>query len=83
MSLVEELTVIDPFRYPVVSQLRQKDNEHMARLNYMASRIRAALCEWANDSSEIEGSDLWWWTGLQKELVSNVQNMIINSPNWK
>jgi hypothetical protein len=66
----EQLTLIHSFRYPLASHQRLNDNEHMARLNYMASRIRAALCEWLKDPMKMEGSELWWWRGLKIEEVT-------------
>jgi len=60
---------IHNFSYPLSSLSRTKDNEQMARLNYMGSRVRAALCQWAT-SSNTEETALWWWTGMKKELVT-------------
>lgn len=67
-TTMSDVPLIQNFRYPSSSLQRQNDNEQMARLNYMASRIRAALFKWAT-ISDVVGNDLWWWTGVRKELV--------------
>jgi hypothetical protein len=68
-----DLTVISYFNYPRASLLHRNKNEQKARLDYMISRIRAALREWFKDKEyvkELEGLDMWWWwNGIQKELV--------------
>lgn len=61
--------LIKEFSYPLLASL-PNESEQIARLNYMASRIRAAFCEWAKEKVAIEGVDLWWWTGFHKELVT-------------
>ena len=68
-SEVQELTLIQTFHYPLASMQRQNDNEQMVRLNYMASRLCAALTQWAT-ASDKGTADLWWRTGVQKELVT-------------
>ncbi|KAF8816372.1 hypothetical protein BYT27DRAFT_7248439 [Phlegmacium glaucopus] len=67
MSDCEKPTIIDKFQYLPVSQQRKTDNEEMARLNYMTSRLRAALCKWAISALPPEAVQ-WWWMGLQNEL---------------
>ena len=62
----EGRVLIHHFKYPLASEQRRDDNEQMARLNYIASRIHAIASE---------GSSLWWWTGLRKEMVI-VPNLI-------
>jgi hypothetical protein len=69
MSEVEDQLLIHHFLYPLASVQRVNDNEEMARLNYIASRIRAALTKWGSFE---EGSQLWWWTGLRNELVTYI-----------
>jgi hypothetical protein len=70
-SQSQDPLMIRHFSYPPMSLSRINDNKEMARLHYMTSRIRAALCVWGSDTLEVsvEGSDEWWWTGLQIELV--------------
>jgi hypothetical protein len=71
-SEVRQPLTISHFSYPPTSKLRIYDNKQMARLNYMTSRIRALLCKWGNASAaeaSEEGAALWWWTGLNCELV--------------
>jgi hypothetical protein len=64
----DEPTVIHTFHYCEVSSQRQEDNEDMARLNYMTSRIRAALFLWSvSYTSDVAAQ--WWWTGLRNEVV--------------
>jgi hypothetical protein len=71
----ESLVLIQKFRYPQTSLQQQNEDEQMARLNYMASRVRAVICEWVKEkvdsdiTEDSEGLELWWWTGLHKELV--------------
>jgi hypothetical protein len=70
----ENVVHIEIFKYPLAIRQRQNQNEHMAQLNYMTSRVRAVICEWLKEKVAIpeedqEGLDLWWWTGLQKEMV--------------
>lgn len=69
MSEVKELALIHKFVFDLVSMFRKTDNQQMARLNYMASRIRAAMCQLAT-SSNTEKTAQWWWTGLTTELVT-------------
>ncbi|KAF8816370.1 hypothetical protein BYT27DRAFT_7208516 [Phlegmacium glaucopus] len=67
MSDCEKPTIIDKFQYLPVSQQRKTDNEEMAQLNYMTSRLRAALCKWAISAPPPEAVQ-WWWMGLQNKL---------------
>jgi len=66
----DSITMINTFRYPQSYELRMTDNQQMAQLNYMTSRIRAALCKYEEDLDKVEGSEEWWWESLQKELVT-------------
>ena len=68
MSDEEEPVLIHTFHYYEVTNLRGHENEVMARLNYMASRIRSALFRW-NVSLTGETAEEWWWKGLKNELV--------------
>jgi hypothetical protein len=67
-SVNRKPTTLETFCYPEASALLKMDNQQMAILNYMASRIRAALFKWEDDSG-IQGSNEWWYKGLQNELV--------------
>jgi hypothetical protein len=65
------------FKYPLANHFPPIENKEMARLNYMASRIRAALRRWVaeEDVTASEGDsegeiDMWWWKGLRNELVT-------------
>ena len=69
-DLVQDVTMVHRFQHPLASSLRKNDNELMARLNYLTSRICAALSQFMALSPEAEDAALWWWTGLQKELVT-------------
>jgi len=70
----KKVVALQTFRYPSASQLRSMKKEQMARLNYMASRMRTAILTWSKpanfDLEEEDEIDVWWWTGLQRELVS-------------
>jgi hypothetical protein len=68
----EGTTMISRFSYEEASLHRTYDNQLATRLYYMTSRIRAILCKLERSELEVEGSglDLWWWTGLNKELVT-------------
>lgn len=78
MSLRTGRVLVSPFHYPPPSDICLEENELTTRLNYMASRIRAALCEFSAEKLESTVSakekdelDKWWWKGLEKELVSS------------
>lgn len=60
--------LIKPFRYSNYSINRRKENVSAAVLNYFTSRIRAILRK--SESSDLEGLEEWFWTGLSKELVT-------------
>jgi hypothetical protein len=68
MSDQEEPVFVHTFQYCEVTLQRAHDNEYMAKLNYMASRIRSALFRW-NISLTGETAAEWWWTGFKNELV--------------
>jgi hypothetical protein len=67
---IEEETTINDFSYIDASSYRPRDNAQMARLNYMASRIRAALCVWSESGDIPDGAGHWWFECLQMELVT-------------
>jgi hypothetical protein len=69
IEIEEEITIKD-FSYIDMASYRSSDNVQMARLNYMASRIRAALCVWANGGDIPDGAGPWWFGCLQMELVT-------------
>ena len=75
---VEKVVKLQKILYTRTSMLARIEKEQTARLHYIASRIRAAIREWVSvpedfakhlTDEELDGRDLWWWTGLQKELV--------------
>jgi hypothetical protein len=72
-SRVNTAIQIGKYKYPRPNQKRYNEREQKARLNYMASRIRAILCEYMEDkepvSQEEQGLELWWMTGLVNEMV--------------
>lgn len=65
-SEIEEVVNIHKFQYQTASEHRKVDNDEMARLNYITSRIRAILCAFLLSETD---NALWWWIGLQNELV--------------
>lgn len=70
-SDVQELALIHVFHYPETSQHRKSEILQMSRLNYFASRIRAAICAWARTEIEVDSAiQVWWWNGLHDELVT-------------
>jgi hypothetical protein len=91
-NIMEEgTTTISRFRYDDASMHREYENELAAKLNYMTSRIRAILKKYEGSEFEVEDSrlELWWWTGLNKELVTygtqleRLINLIENRmPQW-
>jgi hypothetical protein len=81
MSKVEKV-VIQNFRYPAVTRFRRHDNMQMRQLNYITSRIRAALCQWAI-GIDTEEPALWWWRGLQNELVTCQKLLVVTLASLK
>ncbi|KAF8801185.1 hypothetical protein BYT27DRAFT_7262222 [Phlegmacium glaucopus] len=90
MSDCEPPTIIHMFRYFPASKQQKHDNDEMARLNYMTSRLQAALCKWAISAPPPEAMQ-WWWTGLQNKLdvaMANVGytasyfNIFLDIPNF-
>jgi hypothetical protein len=69
MSEVQKITTFCDFVYPVASNYRKTDNTLMLRLNYMTSRIRAVLSHYMSLKIN-DDARLWWWTGVQKEVVT-------------
>jgi hypothetical protein len=68
----EDPIMLSHFTYLRSASLRRHEKEEMRRLNYMASRIRAALDEWVGETVKVddrEGIDMWWWNGLRNEMV--------------
>jgi hypothetical protein len=63
----EELLILNPFSYGTVRSDRESQVSTTAQLNYMTSRLRAALCECAEHSSK--ESIAWWLKGLRNEMV--------------
>ncbi len=78
----DEPTFIHTFHYYQVSSQRQEDNEEMARLNYMTSRICAALFRWSISYTSDVGAE-WWWTGLWNEVVCTSKLGGKGLPNMK
>jgi len=58
---------ICPFRYGNVTDARHSQCEDTASLNYMTSRLRAALGQFESCSST--QTMRWWLDGLRNEVV--------------
>ena len=63
----EELLILTPFTYTNVLDDRSLQVTFAVQLNYMTSRLRAALCECAEHSTK--ESMAWWLEGLRNEMV--------------
>ena len=63
----EELLILTPFTYGNVCSDRESQVVTTAHLNYMTSRLRAAVCECAEHSTK--ESMAWWLEGLRNEMV--------------
>jgi hypothetical protein len=76
MSSDEEEVVFRLFRYQEGGDMRQLQTFELLHLNYMASRVRAALFRWETTSSTTEEAATWWWQGFQNEMVRH-SNILI------
>lgn len=60
--------LLSAFEYALAKEYRDCQNKDMACLNYMTSRLRAALSAWVAYHDD-GPSSLWWLDGLSKEMV--------------
>jgi len=64
---MSDTAYIRPFHYGNVADARESQCLDTAALNYMTSRLRAALSEFESASSAQTMS--WWLDGLRNEVV--------------
>ena len=62
------------FMYPEAGTHYMQTLKEKSKLNYFASRIRAALNRFATRTASNKESELWWWTGMRNELVTYLQD---------
>jgi hypothetical protein len=62
-----DVVVLTPFTYGNVLPDRSTQTQETVFLNYMTSRLRAALHYWT--IHELNASAEWWLQGLRNEMV--------------
>jgi len=60
---------LSTFEYEPVKHDRAWQIKEMACLNYMTSRLRAALLAWLENSVDDPEVYQWWLDGLRTEMV--------------
>ena len=65
----EQLVFLSTFEYGLVKDDRSFQINEMACLNYMTSRLRAALSAWVEHSVDNAEVCQWWFDGLKTEMV--------------
>jgi len=69
MSDKEQIVFLTTFAYGKVVEDRPHQINEMAYLNYMTSRLRAALSSWIVHA--VKESAQWWLDGIRNEMVRN------------
>jgi len=79
---------IDMYSLASLQSTRQQQPRLTMKVDYMASRLRAALLAWADSDTPTQENVAWWCRGLSYELVSPIYfmslmySLIFRPPQW-
>lgn len=65
----QEHVFLSTFEYGQVESDRPCQINEMAYLNYMTSRLRAALSAWVEHALDNDENAEWWLEGIRSEMV--------------